>query len=331
MLKLVVRRLGSAVVVLLFLLAAIFALRQASPVDPARAIVGERASAAVVAIERHKLGLDKPIVVQYIDYVSNVLHGNFGESAVTHHSVLSNLATYFPATLELVLVAFSLAIVFGLFFGIWTSMGWRGAAAIRTVMIVACSLPVFLTALLGIMLLYHRLGWLPSTGQTAITNAPTGPTRLLLVDGVLHLRFDVVWDAVVHLIMPATCLALAPAVSIGRVLRSSLQQTLRSDYVRTARAAGHSEWTVVVKHALRNSAGPALAMGGIQLAALFGSILVVEEIFAWPGLGLYTVEAINLGDYTTIAGVTLALGALYVVANLVVDLLQAAADPRIRV
>ena len=331
MIGLIVRRIASALVVLLVLLGAIFLLRQASPVDPARAIVGERASASVVALERKKLGLDDPLPVQYVHYVNSVLHGDFGTSGVTHKPILDNLTTFFPATLELVLTAFSIALVLGLFFGVVTALGWRGASTVRTLMIVVSSLPVFLTALLGIILFYHRLGWLPATGRSSIAKAPTGPTGFLLIDGVLHIRADVVWDSMVHLIMPATCLALAPAVSIGRVLRSSLQHTMRSDYVRTARASGQSELAIVASHALRNSAGPALAMGGVQLAALFGSILVVEEIFGWPGLGTFTVQAIDKGDFATIAGVTLTLGALYVVANIVVDLLQAAADPRIRI
>jgi peptide/nickel transport system permease protein len=328
--KLVANRVLSAVLVLLVLLAVIFVLRQASPVDPARAIVGEKASASVVAAQRKKMGLDDPLPVQYVRYVRDALKGDFGTSAVTRRPILSNLRTFMPATLELILAAFIIALLLGVFFGIATSLRWRGSGILRIVMIVASSLPVFLTALVGIIFFYQRLHWLPATGQSSIAHPPKGPTGLLLVDGLLHLRFDVVQDAFVHLILPAVCLSLVPAVSIGRVLRSSLQQSLRSDYVRTARAVGEKETTVVVAHALRNSVGPALAMGGIQLAALFGSILVVEEIFAWPGLGLYTVQAIDKGDFSTIAGVTLCLGALYVVANIVVDLLQALADPRIR-
>jgi peptide/nickel transport system permease protein len=331
MVKMVVKRVTSAVLVLLVLIGVIFLLRQASPVDPARAIVGEKASAAVVAIERKKLGLDDPLPVQYVRYVEHVIRGDFGTSAVTRRPIFTNLGAYFPATLELILAAFFIAIILGVCFGIATSLGWRGAGILRGVMIVASSLPVFLTALLGIIVFYQKLGWLPATGRASASVGRTGPTGLLLIDGLLHLRVSVFWDAIVHLILPATCLALAPAVSIGRVLRSSLQHALRSDYVRTARATGEREITVLVSHALRNSAGPALAMGGIQLAALFGSVLVIEAIFAWPGLGLYTVQAIDKGDFQTIAGVTLCLGALYVVANIVVDLLQALADPRIRV
>lgn len=330
MVRMISGRLLSAVVVLLVLIAVVFILREASPVDPARAIVGDKASTEVVHAERVKLGLDDPLPVQYVRYVRDVVSGDFGTSAVTRRPILTNLQDYFPATLELVLAAFLIAVLLGLAFGIATSSSWRGAPTLRGVMIVASSLPVFLTALVGIVLFYQHLGWLPSTGQTEIKSAPSGPTGLLFVDGLIHFRFDVVQDAVVHLILPATCLALAPAVSIGRVLRSSLQQALRSDYVRTARATGEDELHVLVWHALRNSVGPALAMGGIQLAAMFGAVLVIEEIFAWPGLGNYTVQAIDKGDFQTIAGVTLCLGAMYVVANIIVDILQGLADPRIR-
>jgi peptide/nickel transport system permease protein len=197
-------------------------------------------------------------------------------------------------------------------------------------MVSASSLPVFLTALLGIILFYRTLGWLPATGRTSIPDAPVAPTGFLLIDGLLSFRFDVVYDAWMHLVLPATCLALAPAVAIGRVLRSSLQHVLRSEYVRTARAKGLRESRVLIKHALRNSVGPMLAMAGLQFAALFAAELVIEVIFAWPGVGLYTAQAISKGDFTTIAGITLALGALYVLANTIVDLAQAAADPRIR-
>jgi peptide/nickel transport system permease protein len=324
------KRLASGVLVLLVLIAVVFALRLTSPVDPARAIVGEKASAPVVAAERKKLGLDDPIPVQYVHYVDQLLHGNLGESAVTHRPVMTDLSHYVAATAELVLVAFSLAVVLGLIFGIVTAQGWRGSGLLRFVMILGSSLPVFLTALLGIIFLYKKLGWLPATGNSSYANAPTGPTGFLLIDALLAGRLDVVWDAVVHLVLPATCLALAPAVSIGRVLRSGLQNTMRSDYVRTARAKGQRELRVLVSHGLRNSAGPALAMGGIQIAAMFASVLVIEQIFAWPGLGSYAVQAIDIGDFGTIAAVTLTLGILYIVANIVVDLLQAAADPRIR-
>ncbi len=329
MLTLLARRAASIVPVLLALSAAVFVLQQVSPVDPARALVGERASETVVAETRREMGLDDPMVVQYARYVGRVATGDLGTSAVTRQPVAEDLAGYVPATLELVLVAFGLAVTLGLLFGVLTSGRGRGARVLQVAMVGVASVPVFLTALLGIIYFYRRLGLLPATGRTSINDAPTGPSGFLVLDGVLAGRWDVVSDAWLHLVMPACCLALAPAVAIGRVLRSSLQQTLRSEFARTARAKGLSELQVVVRHATRNSVGPMLAMAGLQFAALFAAVLVVEVIFAWPGLGFYTSQAIAKGDFTTIAGITLVLGGLYVVGNAVVDIGQVAADPRI--
>jgi peptide/nickel transport system permease protein len=312
------------------LTAVLFLLRQMSPVDPARALVGAKAPASVIAAERQKLGLNDPIVIQYFRYLGNVVRGNFGESAVTHQAIGTDLGHFLTATAELLIVAFVLAAIFGLIFAVVTVGGWRGSGVVRTVMVVISAFPVFLTAVLLVILFYERLHWLPATGQSSYQNAPTGPTGFLLIDSLLAGQLSVLWDAVLHLVLPATCLVIAPAIAIGRVLRSSLQHAMRSDYVRTARAKGQSELRVMLAHGLRNSLGPALAMGGVQLAAMFAVILVVEDVFAWPGLGQYAVQAIDIGDYSTIAAVTLCLGGLYVLSNLTVDILQAAADPRIR-
>jgi peptide/nickel transport system permease protein len=312
------------------LTAVVFLLRQMSPVDPARALVGAKASAPVVAAEREKLGLNDPIIIQYFRYLGNVVRGNLGESAVTHNAISSDLAHFLTTTAELLTVAFVLAVGFGLIFAVATVGRWRGSGVLRMVMVVMSALPVFLTALLGIIVFYEWLHWLPAIGQSSHANAPTGPTGFLLIDSLLAVKPGVMWDAVLHLILPASCLAIAPAVAMGRVLRSSLQEAMRSDYVRTARAKGQTELRVMLAHALRNSLGPMLAMAGVQVAAAFAATLVIEEVFAWPGLGQYAVQAINIGDYSTIAAVTLCLGGLYVLANLIVDILQAAADPRIR-
>lgn len=330
MMRLVAKRLAAGAGVLMVLTAVVFLLRQLSPVDPARALVGAKASAPVVAAERKKLGLDDPIVIQYFRYLGNVVRGNFGESAVTHNGIGSDLGHFLTATSELLIAAFVLAAVLGLAFAVATVSRWRGSGILRLLMVVMSALPVFLTAVCGIILFYETLHWLPATGQSSYPDAPSGPTGFLLIDSLLAGRLNVLWDAIVHLILPAGCLAIAPAVAIGRVLRSSLQHAMRSDYVRTARAKGQGELRVMLAHGLRNSLGPALAMAGVMVAAMFAATLVVEEVFAWPGLGQYAVEAINIGDYSTIAAVTLCLGGLYVLANLVVDILQAAADPRIR-
>jgi peptide/nickel transport system permease protein len=196
-------------------------------------------------------------------------------------------------------------------------------------MVAGASAPSFLLALLGILLFYRKLGWLPATGRSSISDAPDGPTGLLTVDGVIRGRLDVTWDAMQHLVLPALCIAILPAVSIGRVLRSSLVTTMRTDYVRTAHAKGLHPRTVLGKHAVRNSLGPALAMSGLQVGLMFAGVVVIEQIFAWPGIGLYTVQSIPRSDFPAIAGVTLFLGAAYVVINAIVDILQAVADPRL--
>jgi len=193
------------------------------------------------------------------------------------------------------------------------------------------SAPIFLLALLGILLFYGHLGWLPATGQTSYANAPTGPTGLLTVDAVLHGRLGVLLDAWWHLVLPAFCLSVVPAVSIGRVLRGSLVSVLRQDYVRTARSKGLREDVVLLRHGLRNSLGPALAMTGLQAGLLLAGDVVVEEIFAWPGVGNYVAQSLPVGDFPAIAGVTIVFGVGYVAVNAAVDVLQRLADPRVRI
>jgi len=330
MLKVIVNRLVAGVGVLLVLIAVVFFLQKVSPINPARALLGGHPSASAVTAEEKKLGLDKPIVVQYFHYIGNVVQGNFGESAVTHRAVSADLVHFGATTIELMVTAFVLATVLALVFAVATVLRWRGSGILRMAMYLLSACPVYLTALLGIILFYGTLHWLPDTGQTSYANAPTGPTGLLIFDSLVAGRLSVTWDAIVHLILPAACLSIGPAVAIGRVLRSSLQHSMRSDYVRTARVKGMSELRVVVAHGLRNSIGPALALGGIAIAGTFGFLLIIEDVFAWPGLGNYMVEAIGLGDDTTISAVTLILGALFVISNILVDLFQAIADPRIR-
>jgi peptide/nickel transport system permease protein len=293
-------------------------------------LVGEKAPPEVYERVREELGLNDPLPTQYVSYLGDLAHGDLGQSSVTRRPIAEDLDAYLRATLELVLVTFLLIVGMGVFLGMATAQGWRGAGVLRLVMICGASVPVFLAALIGLMLLYRRLGWLPATGRTSIDDAPTGPTGLLTVDGLLHARLDVTVDAFLHLAMPAICLAIRPAVSVGRVLRSSLQHTLRSDFVRTARAKGLGEKRILVKHALRSSSGPVMALWGLEFASLFGATIVVESIFAFPGIGLYISQAIAKGDFNTIAAITIVLGLLYVLANTAVDMVQALLDPRIR-
>lgn len=331
MARVVAVRLVSMVAVLLVLILAVFALQRLTPGDPVRAMVGANAPQSVVNAERQVLGMDRPIPVQYVTYLGLLLHGRLGMSLHTRRPVTQDLGDFLPPTLELIGFAFLLALLGGAYLGLSTASRWRGAGVMRFLLITGSSVPVFLFVLLGVLLFFRHLGWLPATGQSSIADAPTGPTRFLLIDAVLAARPDVFFDGLRHLILPGLALAIGPAVAIGRVFRSSLVTTLSSDYVRTARSKGLSERRILLRHAIRNSLGPTLAMAGLQIAILLASDIVVEMIVAWPGLGLYVVQSITANDFPSIAGVTLVLGALYVLVNGIVDILQSVADPRITI
>jgi peptide/nickel transport system permease protein len=330
MVQLVVRRLLAAVAIIVFLTLALFGLEHLSHTSPVHSYLGAGASAAAVAAETHKLGLDRPIVDQYFHYLNDLLHGNLGVSYRTRRPVTTDIGQFLPATAELAIYAMGLALVLAVVLGIAGAARWRGAGIFRFVMLAGSSTPPFLLALLGILFFSGKLGWLPATGRTGILNAPTGPTGLLTLDGLIHGRISVTLDALRHLILPATCIAFIPAVSVGRILRSSLDETLQRDHVRTARVKGLSEWAILVRHALRNSLGPALSMTGLQAGLMFAGVVVIEEIFAWPGIGNYVAQGIPQGDFPAIAGVTLILSIAYVAINAAVDIAQAIADPRIK-
>lgn len=324
-------RVAAMAAILVALTGVMFVLQRISPLDPVKAQLGAQASAQAVAARREALGLDEPVLVQFWNYLTGAVTGDLGTSYRTRHAVVSDLATFVPATLELALYGMAVALVLAVLLAFSTTLRWRGAGLLRAVLFTGSSAPMFLLGILGLIVFYKTLGWVPANGRISLPNPPDGPTGLLTVDGLLHGRFDVVADALHHLILPALVIALGPAVAIGRVLRSSLVGDTGSDYARTARAKGLSETQILARHVLRNSVGGALSMTGLQVGLMFSGVLVVEQVFGWPGIGQYIAQSIPVADFPAIAGVTLMLGALYVVVNTAVDLLQAAADPRIAV
>ena len=326
----VLKRLASGIGVLLILAAVVFLLAQITPTDPVRVMIGANATDAMVEAKREELGYDKPLVEQYVTYVTGIARGDMQMSLRTRRPVTTDLGEFLPATFELALYGVVLALTIGGILGVASAGRFRGSGLLRFVVVGLSSAPVFLLALLGILLFYRQLGWLPATGRTSFTGLERGPTGLLTVDSLLQGRFDVFIDAQKHLILPALCVALAPAAAIGRVLRSSLVTTMQTDYVRTARSKGLRERSVLLRHGLRNSIGPALSMTGLQIGLMFAGIVVIESIFAWPGIGFYTVQSIPRTDFPAIAGVTLVLGAGYVVVNTIVEIVQASADPRLK-
>jgi peptide/nickel transport system permease protein len=324
------KRLGSMVVIILALTLVVFYLQQISPLDPVHAQLGANASQSALAQRRHELGLDRPFFSQFWSYLTGLLHGDLGTSYRTRRPVGTDLGEFLPATGELALAGLVIALLLGGLFAFATTLRWRGSGILRLVLLTGASMPVFLLGIGGILIFYRNLGWLPASGRTGIGNAPDGPTGFLTIDGIVHGRFGVTWDAIKHLVLPAVALSLGPAVAIGRVLRSSLVSDRRSDYARTARAKGLGEWRILWKHILRNGAGAALSMTGLQVGLMFAGVLVIEQVFSWPGIGQYVAQSIPVADFPAIAGVTLLLGVGYVVINTIVDLLQAWADPRIK-
>ncbi len=326
---LLIRGLGAAGV-LFVLVTLVFLLQAVVPGDPVRARVGANASEAAVARERDRLGLDRPLPAQYVSYVSDAAAGDLGSSIRTSRPVREDVGEFLPATLELTGFALLLAVVLGGVLGITAATARRGSGVIKTVFLGGASAPTFLLGFLLIYVFYLQLGWLPASGRISAADPPTGPTRLLIVDGLLTGRPSASLDALQHILLPAISLALLPAVAIGRVLRSSLIEVFDADYVRTARSKGLRERTILFRHALRNAASAPLTMTGLQFGLMLGGVVVIETIFAWPGIGLYIDQSIAAGDLPAIAGVTLVLAAIYVLVSLVVDIGQAVADPRIK-
>jgi len=331
MTALIIRRLVALVAVLIGLAAIVFLLQTTIVSDPARAMVGASASAEVVAAKRHELGYDEPLPTRFADYMGRLASGDLQSSLRTRNPVSEDLATFAPATIELALSAALLAAAMGLGLALLLAGGGRAARVGRIALMGSASLPAFLVALLGIVVFYSILGILPASGRVDDTLAiPQGPTGLYVPDAILHADPVMLGSALAHLAMPAFALALLPALAIARTLHASLAQVMREDYVRTARSKGLRERTVLLRHALRNASGPALTMAGLQFGLLLGGVVVIERIFAWPGLGLYLSQSIAYSDLPAIAGTTLVLGAAYVIVNFFVDLAQAWADPRIR-
>ena len=322
-------RLASLVGILLGLSVIVFLLQAVVPADPVRAMVGASATPQIVEAKRHELSLDRPLPAQYAQFLSRAVRGDLQMSLHTRRPVRTDIAAFLPATLELAATALAMAVVLGGALGLLTARG-RGTS-LRVGLVASASVPAFLLALLLLIVFYAQLHWFPGSGRiSAELEAPTGPTGLLTVDGLLAGRLDVVGDALAHLALPALCLALGPAVALGRTLRSSLQTVLGSDHIRTARAKGLTERRVLLRHAVRPALNAPLTMTGLQVGMLLAGVVVIESIFAWPGLGLYTARAITSVDFPAIVGVTLVMGAVYVIVNALVDVAQVAADPRLR-
>jgi len=309
-----------------------FTISHLIPGDPARLIAGDRASDALVAGIRHQLGLDLPLYQQYGRYVLDLVQGDLGTSIRTNRPVLEDLQAFFPATLELALVALFLAIVGGVPLGVLSAVYHNRAIdqIARTLAVTGISTPAFWLGLGAIVLFYGHLGWLPGGGRLSEgLTPPSTITGFYLIDSLLAGNFSLFVDALKHLILPAATLGFVTLGVISRQIRSAMLDQLGEDYIRTARAYGLSKWTVILRHALPNALIPSVTVLGLTLGDLLYGAVLTETVFAWPGMGAYVVKSIQSLDFPAVMGFAILVSFIYVLLNMAIDLLYRVIDPRI--
>jgi len=335
MLRYATRRILSLIPVLFGVTVIMFVVSHAVPSDPTALFLGPRASddPVLVAAFRHKWGLDESLIVQYGDYMRNLVHGDLGTSIFTHQTVISDLRRYFPATIELSLFAIVISMVVSIPLGVLAAVkhGTKFDATVRFVTLAGSSLPVFWLALLMLQIFYLKIGIAPGPGRLSTTvTPPSGSGGFYAITSFFRGDWPVFFDALSHLIMPALVLASWSIGVITRVTRNSMLAVLRQDYMRTARAKGARETYLVVRHGLPNAILPVLTLVGLAFADLMAGAVTTETIFAWPGIGLYSYQAATSLDFPAIMGVALVVALTYLLTNLIVDLMYGVIDPRTR-
>ncbi|MCO4315765.1 ABC transporter permease subunit [Phyllobacterium sp. 21LDTY02-6] len=303
------------------------------PGDPVALLSGER----VMSPERHAalmhdLGFDRPIVIQYFDYLWGVLRGDFGTSIVTKQPVLDQFFQLFPATLELSVCAILFAVIIGIPAGVFAAIK-RGSffdQAIMGTALIGFSMPIFWWGLLLIMLVSNTLQWTPVSGRISLMFFFPPVTGFMLIDSLLSGETGAFKSAVSHLILPTIVLGTIPLAVIARQTRSAMLEVLSEDYVRTARAKGLGPLRVIGVHALRNAMIPVVTTIGLQVGVMLAGAILTETIFSWPGIGKWMVDSVSRRDYAVIQGALLIIAATIMIVNLVVDLLYGLINPRIR-
>lgn len=333
MLKYIAKRILMLIPVLLGVSIIVFFLLRVCAPDPAPVVLGQHATEQSMNEWREAQGLNDNVVVQYVDFLKGAVTGDFGESYYTNQPVLQEISSRFPATIEIAIFAIIIASILGIIIGVIAAVK-KNSIIDNTSMalsLVGVSIPIFWLGILFIILFVKILGWLPASGRIDPMLRPDNDiTGLYLIDTLIHGDFEAFKDALWHLVLPGCTLALYTLAIICRMTRSSMLDSLNQDYIRTARSKGLKESTVVVKHALRNALMPIVTVIGLQFGSLLGGAVLTETVFAWPGIGSYTVECITKSDFPVIQAVVLIIATIFVLMNLLVDIIYAFLDPRIK-
>jgi len=336
MLRFTVRRILWLAVVVLGLCAITFVLSRMVPGDPASLYLGPRAKPEQVQLLRHQMGLDRPLYVQFALYLKDLAHGNLGDSLRTHRPVITGILDHLPASLELMFSAIFIALLVGIPLGVISAHKENTPVDhfSRLFSVANASLPSFWLAMIAQIIFFKWLGLLPVGGRIDTVVALVSPvekiTGFYVIDALVTGNWSALQSALSHLVLPAVTLATYSIGLITRMTRSTMLEVLREDYITTARAVGIGEREILFIQGLRNALAPTLTTAGLCFAFMLTGTLFIELIFFWPGLGSYTSTAIFSNDYPVIMGVTMLMAIFYVLVNLLVDMLIAVVDPRVR-
>jgi peptide/nickel transport system permease protein len=321
-----------AIPMLLILLTATFLLLRVAPGDPVTATLGDRVTPERAAKIRHDLGLDRPLVTQYVEYLDKAAHGDFGRAITTQRPISGTIRDRFPATLELTLAAMLVAVGAGVLVGAVSARFRDTPLDIggRLLGIVLYAAPIFWLGIMAQLLFSIKLGWLPTGGRIAPFTEPRAITHLYTVDSILTGNWKALGSSIRYLVLPATTLGLVIGGIFIRLVRVNMLQTLKADYVEAARARGVREGRILFRHAFKNALVPVVTIIGLQFALLLSGAVLTETTFTWPGVGLSLYQFLQNRDYVAVQGFVTFFALFVIVASLIIDVASAIIDPRIR-
>ncbi len=333
MLAYIIRRILILIPTLLGVSVIVFFMLRITPGDPAELLLGERATEKALHEIREHLGLNEPLHVQYGMFLKRLMKGDLGETIWSRQKVWIEVKERFPATIELSVAALFISCFFGIIFGIISATRQYSIFDYLSMLgaLIGVSMPIFWLGLVFMLIFSVHLGWLPLSGRISVGVDLEVITNFYILDAVLTKNWGALKDVLWHIIMPATTLSTIPMAIVARMTRSSMLEVLRQDYIKTAKAKGLSQFIVTFKHALRNALIPVVTTIGLQFGVALGGAILTETIFAWPGVGKWMFDAVMKRDYMVIQGGTLVIAAVFVVINLMVDVLYAVINPRISV